>query len=119
MNLQETKEILAVAHKTKLQHIIAFAYRFVPEMNFLHYLVHTGSFDEIRHARFQRLQNWGERAVGWRQYYEQAGSDELGDIGMYRIDFAEDLLGLISSLCAYTKQWAARDLTKSGKPCPP
>ena len=40
-------------------------------------------------------------------------------MGIHRIDFAEDLLGPISSLCAHTKQWATRELTKSGKPCPP
>ena len=119
MNLQETKEILEAAQKTNLRHMTAFTYRFVPAMNYLRYLVHSGTLGEIRHARFQRLQDWGERAIGWRQYFDQAGSGELGDMGIHRIDFAEDLLGPITSLCAHTKQWAARDLTKSGEPCPP
>ena len=119
MNLQETKEILEAAQKSKLRHMTAFTYRCVPAMNYLRYLVHSGALGEIRHARFQRLQDWGERAIGWRQYYDQAGSGELGDMGIHRIDFAEDLLGPITSLCAHTKHWAARALTKSGEPCPP
>ena len=76
-NLQETKEILEVAQKTQLRHMTAFTYRFVPAMNYIRHLVRTGALGEIRHERFHRLQDWGERAIGWRQYYLQAGSGEL------------------------------------------
>ena len=78
----------------------AFTYRFVPALNYIRHLVQSGEMGTIRHARFQRLQDWGERAIGWRQYKDQAGSGELGDMGIHRIDFAEDLLGPITSLCA-------------------
>ena len=77
MNLQETKEILEVAQKTQLRHMTAFTYRFVPAMNYIRHLVRTGALGEIRHERFHRLQDWGERAIGWRQYYLLAGSGEL------------------------------------------
>ena len=79
----------------------------------------SGALGEIRHARFQRLQDWGERAIGWRQYKNMAGSGELGDMGIHRIDFAEDLLGPIRSLTSASKQLAQRDLTRDGQPCPP
>ena len=77
MNLQETKEILEVAQKTQLRHMTAFTYRFVPAMNYIRHLVRTGALGEIRHERFHRLQDLGERAIGWSQYYLQAGSGEL------------------------------------------
>jgi predicted dehydrogenase len=88
-------------------------------MNYLRHLVQSGELGEIRHARFQRLQDWGEFAIGWRQYKAMAGSGELGDMGIHRIDFAQDLLGPIKSVCGTTKQLVPRDHTADGKPVPP
>ncbi len=119
MDLAETQEIYEVAKRSDLRHMTAFTYRFVPAINYIRHLVHSGELGPIRHARFQRLQDWGERAIGWRQYKDQAGSGELGDMGIHRIDFAEDLLGPIASLCAASKQLVARDQTREGEPCRP
>ena len=119
MNLAETVEIYEAAKKAGVRHMMAFTYRYVPAMNYIRHLVRSGALGEIRHARFQRLQDWGERAIGWRQYKNMAGSGELGDMGIHRIDFAEDLLGPIRSLTSASKQLAQRDLTRDGQPCPP
>ena len=119
MDYAETRLIYEAAKGSGLRHMTAFTYRFVPALNYIRHLVHSGELGQIRHARFQRLQDWGERAIGWRQYKDQAGSGELGDMGIHRIDFAEDLLGPIVSLCASSKQLVPRDLTPDDDSCRP
>jgi predicted dehydrogenase len=119
LNYAETVQIYNAAKAAGVVHMMAFTYRFVPGMNFLRHLVHSGELGEIRHSRFQRLQDWGEFAIGWRQYKEAAGSGELGDMGIHRIDFAQDLLGPITAVCGATRQWLPRDRTHTGQPVPP
>ncbi|MEE3257798.1 MAG: Gfo/Idh/MocA family oxidoreductase [Candidatus Latescibacterota bacterium] len=119
MNFAQTQEIYARGKASGQRHMTAFTYRFVPAMNYIRHLVQSGALGPIRHARFQRLQDWGERAIGWRQYRDQAGSGELGDMGIHRLDFAEDLLGPIAAVCGHAKQLVSRELTKDGDPCPP
>ena len=119
MDYAETRLIYEAAKSSGLRHMTAFTYRFVPALNYIRHLVHSGELGQIRHARFQRLQDWGEKAIGWRQYKDQAGSGELGDMGIHRIDFAEDLLGPILSLCASSKQLVPRDQTPEDAPCRP
>ncbi|MBM3279511.1 MAG: Gfo/Idh/MocA family oxidoreductase [Candidatus Handelsmanbacteria bacterium] len=119
MNYPQTIEIYQRALASGRRHMTAFTYRFVPGMNYLRHLVRSGELGQVRHARFQRLQDWGELAIGWRQYKDQAGSGELGDMGIHRIDFAEDLLGPIEVVCAAARQWASRDRRPDGQPCSP
>ena len=119
MDYAETVEIYRAAKESGLRHMTAFTYRFVPGMSYLRHLVRRGKLGQIRHARFQRLQDWGEFSIGWRQYRDRAGSGELGDMGIHRIDFAEDLLGPITAVCAATRQVLARDRTAAGEPCAP
>ena len=119
MDYEETRGIYEAAARSGRRHMTAFTYRFVPAMTYLKHLVDAGELGEIRHARFQRLQDWGEHAIGWRQYKDQAGSGELGDMGIHRIDFAEHLLGPIRSVCAHMKQLVPRGRTASGEVCPP
>ena len=119
MNFPETVEIYQAGKESGLRHMTAFTYRFVPGINYLRHLIRQGELGEIRHARFQRLQDWGEFAIGWRQYREMAGSGELGDMGIHRIDFAEDLLGPIQSLCGAARQLLPRERTADGRACPP
>ena len=119
MNFPETVEIYEAGKASGKRHMTAFTYRHVPGMVYIRHLIEQGELGEIRHARFQRLQDWGETPIGWRQYKAQAGSGELGDMGIHRVDFAEDLLGPIKSLCAAAKQWVPRDRNADGTPCPP
>ena len=119
MSAAETSEIYQAASASGLCHMTSFTYRFVPAMRYIQHLVASGELGEIRHARFQRLQDWGEHAIGWRQYKAQAGSGELGDMGIHRIDFAEWLLGPIASVCAAAKQLVPRDTTATGASCAP
>lgn len=119
MSVPETVEMYRAGRDSGLRHMTALTYRFVPAMNYLRHLVQQGELGEIRHARFQRLQDWGERSIGWRQYRDQAGSGELGDMGIHRIDFAEDLLGPIKAVCGATRQLLPRDKTRDDQPCRP
>jgi predicted dehydrogenase len=119
MNYPETVEIYQAAKASGRRHMTAFTYRFVPAMTYLRHLVRQGELGEIRHARFQRLQDWPETAIGWRQYRAMAGSGELGDMGIHRLDFAEDLLGPIAAVCSASRQLVPRDRTRDGRPCPP
>ena len=105
MDFAQTREIYARGKASGRRHMTAFTYRFVPAMNYIRHLVQTGALGAIRHARFQRLQDWGECAIGWRQYKRYAGSGELGDMGIHRIDFAEDLLGPIEAVCSAPSSW--------------
>lgn len=119
MTVPETVEVYEAARSAGVRHMTAFTYRFVPGLTYLRSLVDTGALGEIRHARFQRLQDWGEFSIGWRQYKKMAGTGELGDMGIHRIDFAEDLLGSIRSVCGAMKRLLPRDRTADGKACEP
>lgn len=119
MDYAETVEIYEYAKRSGKVHMMAFTYRYVPAMNYIRHLIRKGELGEIRHARFQRFQDWGAAAIGWRQYKALAGSGELGDMGIHRIDFAQDLLGPIRSVTAAVKQLEMRERTKDGQSVPP
>jgi len=119
MDYAETVQLYNAAKAAGVKAMMAFTYRFVPGMNYLRHLVRSGELGEIRHARFQRLQDWGDFAIGWRQYKAMAGSGELGDMGIHRIDLAQDLIGPITSVCAAAKQLLPRDRTRDGQTVPP
>ena len=119
MDLAEAVAAYRAAAASGRRHMTAFTYRFVPAMSYLKRLVSEGQLGHIRHARIQRLQDWGEEAIGWRQYRRLAGLGELGDMGIHRIDYAEDLMGPIRSVCGAMKQLADRDRTNNGRCCPP
>jgi predicted dehydrogenase len=119
MDVPETVDMYEAARSAGVRHMTAFTYRFVPGMQYLKSLVDKGTLGEIRHARFQRLQDWGEASIGWRQYKHMAATGELGDMGIHRLDFAENLLGPIKAVTASSKQVVQRDHTAAGEPCEP
>ena len=119
MDLAEAVAVYRAAVASGRRHMTAFTYRFVPAMTFLKSLVDAGKLGHVRHARIQRLQDWGEEAIGWRQYSRLAGLGELGDMGIHRIDYAEYLMGPMRSVCGAMKQLAVRDRTPDGGLCPP
>lgn len=119
MTVTETVNMYETARLNDIRHMTAFTYRFVPSMRYMKHLVDEGQLGEIRHARFQRLQDWGENSVGWRQYRRMSATGELGDMGIHRIDLAENLLGPIKSVCGSLKQVLPRNRTEDNKPCAP
>jgi predicted dehydrogenase len=114
MNYAEAKQMADAANQSGVRHMTAFTYRFVPAMRYLSHLVERGDLGEPYHYRSCRLQDWGNRNLGWRQVKALAGSGELGDMLSHRIDFAHLLMGPMKRLIANAKQWhSVRDGAKN------
>jgi predicted dehydrogenase len=101
----EALEMLRAAEAAGVRHMTAFTYRFVPAMVYVAYLAASGVLGRIYHVRVQRFQDWGHRALGWRQVQALAGSGELGDMLSHRIDFALLLAGPITRVVAQTRRF--------------
>ena len=78
MNHGESAAMLRAAEAAKVRHMTAFTYRFVPAMNYMAHLVRSGFIGRPYHFRSCRLQDWGTRAVGWRQVAKLAGTGGRG-----------------------------------------
>lgn len=100
MNSIEAMGMYRAAEAAGVRHMTAFTYRFVPAFRYLAHLVKTGAIGQPYHFRVQRFQDWGKRALGWRQVARLAGSGELGDMLSHRLDYAHVLLGPMKSLVA-------------------
>ncbi len=119
LDVAETVEMYRAAERLGRRHMTAFTYRFVPGMRYLASLVREGALGEIYHARLQRLQDWPDHSLGWRQYRAMAGSGQLADMALHRIDLAHDLLGPITSVSGSMRNLIRRDRTKDGAVCEP
>ena len=105
MDHTEAVAMATAAEKANVRHMTAFTYRFVPAMNYMAQLVKSGFIGEPHHFRSCRLQDWGTRALGWRQVAKMAGSGELGDMLSHRIDYAHLLVGPIARVVADTRRF--------------
>lgn len=97
----------------------AFTYRYAPAIRYLHALCKQGAFGQLRQFRSQRFLDWPETSWGWRQYQATAGAGNLYDMTLHRIDFAQYIMGPITSVSGAIAQFARRDKTADGIPCPP
>lgn len=104
MNHEETEAMVEAATRAGIVHMTAFTYRFVPAMRYLKQLTAQRAAGSLYHFRVNRLQDWGDTALGWRQVKALAGSGELGDMLSHRIDYAHHLIGPIVRLVAQTRQ---------------
>lgn len=100
LNYAEARAMAEAARRAGVRHMTAFTYRFVPAFRYLASLVQTGAIGRPFHFRIQRFQDWGTRALSWRQVAKLAGSGELGDMLSHRIDYAHVLMGQIQQLVA-------------------
>jgi len=119
LNFAESAEMYRAARDKGVRHMTAFTYRFAPSMRYVRHLVQTGQLGEPRHFRSQRFLDLPETSWGWRQYKKLAGAGDLFDMTIHRIDFAQDLMGPIKSVCGAVAQFAKRDRTDRGEPCEP
>jgi predicted dehydrogenase len=109
MTVDEARQMVAAAEKAGVRHMTAFTYRFVPAMRYLRHLVTSGAIGTPWHFRAQRFQDWGRRAIGWRQRLSEAGTGEVGDMLSHRLDFAHSVIGPIARVTAQTHQiWPTR-----------
>lgn len=104
--------MLHAAERAGIRHMTAFTYRFVPAMRYARQLVGSGSIGRPIHFRAQRFQDWGDRALGWRQVKALAGTGEMGDMLSHRIDYAHLLVGrfnrIVASLRTFIPQRGGR-----------
>ncbi len=105
LNYEESEAMVAAVKAAGVVNMTAFTYRFVPAMRYMKYLVDQGTVGVPYHFRVNRLQDWGDRAVGWRQVKALAGSGELGDMLSHRIDYGHYLLGPIGRVVAQMRQY--------------
>ena len=119
LNFGEASEMYRAARDKNVKHMTAFTYRFAPSMRYVSHLVKTGALGEPRHFRSQRFLDLPETSWGWRQYKKLAGAGDLFDMTIHRIDFAQDLMGPITSVCGAVAQFAKRDKTENGESCDP
>ncbi|MCH8830647.1 MAG: Gfo/Idh/MocA family oxidoreductase [Planctomycetes bacterium] len=119
LNFAESARMYRAARDRGVKHMTAFTYRFAPSMRYVKHLVSTGALGALRHFRSQRFLDWPETSWGWRQSKKLAGAGDLFDMTIHRIDFAQDLMGPIQSVCGAVAQFAPRDRTEDGQPCEP
>ncbi|MFI4851332.1 MAG: Gfo/Idh/MocA family protein [Gimesia chilikensis] len=119
LNYTESAEMYRAARDANVRHMTAFTYRFAPSMRYVKHLVESGALGVPRHFRSQRFLDWPESSWGWRQSKKLAGAGDLFDMTIHRIDFAQDLLGPIKSICGAVAQFVPRDKTAEGQPCEP
>jgi len=119
LNFEESAEMYRAARDKNVRHMTAFTYRFAPSMRYVKHLVSTGALGTPRHFRSQRFLDWPETSWNWRQYKKLAGAGDLFDMTIHRIDFAQDLMGPIKSVCGAVAQFVPRDKTVDGEPCAP
>jgi predicted dehydrogenase len=100
LTMGDTWRMYDAARKAKVRHMTAFTYRFVPAMRFMTHLVKQGAVGRPYHFRSCRLQDWGTRALGWRQIEKYAGTGELSDMLSHRIDYAQMLIGYFERVVA-------------------
>jgi predicted dehydrogenase len=105
LDLASAEQMLRAAEAAKVRHMTAFTYRFVPAMHYAAHLAASGALGRIYHFRAQRFQDWGDRAVGWRQIRHLAGTGELGDMLSHRIDYGHMMIGRVERLAADVRQF--------------
>lgn len=109
MTVEQAEEMVTAAERAGVRHMTAFTYRFVPAMQYLHHLARSGALGTPWHFRAQRFQDWGRRAIGWRQRMAEAGSGEIGDMLSHRLDFAHFVIGPMRRVMAQTTRvWDVR-----------
>jgi predicted dehydrogenase len=113
MDLAEALAMYRAAEAKGVRHMTAFTYRFVPAMRYMAHLVHSGKLGRPYHFRAQRFQDWGDRALGWRQVKKTAATGEMGDMLSHRIDFGHYLLGPMARVVGHTKRYIDQ---RGGKP---
>lgn len=109
MTTDEAEQMVVAAERAGVRHMTAFTYRFVPAMQYMHHVITSGGVGVPWHFRAQRFQDWGRRALGWRQRMAEAGSGEIGDMLSHRLDFAHFLVGPMRRVAALTTRiWPSR-----------
>ena len=96
LTLADAREMLQVAERAGVKHMVSFNYRFAPAVQLAKKLVADGRLGDIYHFRAWFLQDWiiePDFPLVWRLYKNVAGSGSHGDLGAHLIDLAHFLVG--------------------------
>jgi len=96
LNLSDAREILKVAEKAGIKHMIDFNYRTAPAVALAKRMIDEGLLGKIYHFRGVYLQDWiidPEFPIVWRLDKSVAGSGSNGDLNAHIIDIARFLVG--------------------------
>ena len=101
---EESYDIWSRVAATRVKHLCAFNYRFVPAVRLARELIDAGEIGEIRHFRGRYLQDWGDTdAQVWRFDRAEAGSGALGDLAAHVVDLAHYLVGDMKEVGGFLK----------------
>lgn len=114
MSYPDARQMADEAERAGVRHMTAFTYRFVPAMRYLQDRVRRGDIGQPTQVRSRRLQDWEDRAIGWRQVKSMAGTGELGDMASHRIDYANALMGQASRATGLLKTFMPERTTADG-----
>ena len=105
LGLAEARAMVEACRRAGVRNMTAFTYRFVPAMRYATHLVRSGAIGQVRTLRSRRLQDWGTRAIGWRQVRALAGSGEIGDMMAHRLDYTQAMIGPITRVSGLVKNF--------------
>lgn len=105
LNVAEAMAMVEACRAANVRNMTAFTYRFVPAMRYTAHLVATGAIGQVRTLRSRRLQDWGLRAIGWRQVQAMAGTGEIGDMMAHRLDYTQAMVGPIVRVTGLLKNF--------------
>jgi predicted dehydrogenase len=114
LSFAEAMAMVDACRAANVRHMTAFTYRFVPAMRYTMHLVATGAIGEVRTLRSRRLQDWGHRAIGWRQVKAMAGTGEIGDMMAHRLDYTQAMVGPITRVSGLLKNFIPERQTREG-----
>lgn len=114
LSCAEAMAMVEACRKADVRHMTAFTYRFVPAMRYTMHLVASGAIGPIQTLRSRRLQDWGRRAIGWRQIKAMAGTGEIGDMMAHRLDYTQAMVGPITRVSGLLKNFIPERRTREG-----
>jgi predicted dehydrogenase len=103
----EAFSIFKEVESTRVKHMCAFMYRFVPALRLAKKMIAAGELGQVRHYRSTFLLNMLGPGSGlnWRFDHDVAGPGALGDLGSHYIDQARYLVGEVTEVTALSKTW--------------
>ena len=104
LNTDEAGAMLAKASDSKLVHMTAFNWRFIPAMARMKELLDDGYVGRVFHVDavwFGDIRADATRALGWRHRRELAGVGAMGDVGVHVIDWLRWLIGDFQKVSAH------------------
>ena len=102
LNVRECEEMLEVAKKAKIIHMVCHNYRRIPAIAQARKMVEEGALGDIYHYKARYAQDWivdPNFPLVWRLQKGISGSGTHGDINAHIIDLGRYLVGEFKEVC--------------------